>query len=94
MVDKSINRVKEFRRQDMLEKIERVNKNSVRAVVFRYDRRLPDVLTILKKNWKTMTSDDTRLVNVFPEPPMVSSTRGKNLREAICPAKLPPLRLP
>ena len=68
------------------------NKNRVRAV-FRYNRRLPDVSSILRKNWKTMVSDKIRLLKVFPEPPMVCFTRGKNLREEICQAKLPPIRL-
>ena len=45
---------------------------------------------ILRKNWKTMISDDVKLMKAFPEPPMVCFTRGKNLREEVCQAKLPP----
>ena len=94
MVDNSISKVKELRRQDILEKVVRADKNDMRVrAVFRYDRRLPDISTILRKNWKTMTSDDSRLLKVFSQPPMVCFTRGKNLREDICQAKLPPIRL-
>ena len=94
MVVNSIDKVKNLRRDDILEKVVQTdnNQNRVRAV-FRYDRRLPDVSSILKRNWKTMVSDDMRLLKVFPEPPMVCFTRGKNLREEICQAKLPPTRL-
>ena len=95
MVDNSINKVKELRRLDILDKVVRKDKNSTRVrAVFQYDRRLPDISTILRKNWRTMTTDDTRLLKVFPEPPMVCFTRGRNLREEMCQARLPPLRLP
>ena len=39
-----------------------------------------------------MVSDDSRLKKVFPLPPMICYRRGKNLREVICRAKLPPAR--
>ena len=95
MVDNAIIKVKELRRQDILERVVRTDKNSNQArAVFRYDRRLPDISTILKKNWRTMTSDDTRLLKVFPHPPMVFFNRGKNPREKVYQAKLPPLRSP
>ena len=48
----------------------------------------------MKKNWKTMVNDDKRLLKVFPQPPMVCFTRGRNLREELCQAKLPPARQP
>ena len=92
--ENSINKLKDLWREDILEKVVQTdkNKNRVRAV-FRFDRRLPDIASILRKIWKTMVSDDIRLLNVFPEPPMVCFTRGKNLREEVCQAKLPPIRL-
>jgi hypothetical protein len=94
IIDNAFDKVKELRREDILDKVVRENKNSSRVrAVFRYDRRLPDVSTILRRNWKTMVSDDIRLLKVFPEPPMVCFTRGKNLREEVCQAKLPPIRL-
>ena len=43
------------------------DKNNIRVrAVFRYDRRLPDVSGIMRKNGKTMVSDDIRLIKVFP----------------------------
>ena len=61
MVDNSIDKVKDLRREDILKKVVQTekNKNLVRAV-FRYDMRLPDVSSILRKNWKIMVSDDIR----------------------------------
>ena len=46
----------------------------------------------MRKNWQTMIGYDSRMLKVFPEPPMVCFTRGKNLREEVCKAKLPPAR--
>ena len=39
-----------------------------------------------------MVTDDKRLLSVFPKPPMIWYTRGRNQREEICRAKLPPVR--
>ena len=92
-VEEAINKVRELNREDILQKVTREdkNKNRVRAV-FLYDRRLPNISAIMIKNWKTMLTDDSRLKKVFQEPPMVCFRRGKNLREEIVQAKLPPDR--
>ena len=92
-VEEAINKVRELNREDILQKVTREdkNKNRVRAV-FLYDRRLPNISAIMIKNWKTMLTDDSRLKKVFQEPPMVCFRRGKNLREKIVQAKLPPDR--
>jgi hypothetical protein len=64
----------------------------VRAV-FKFDQRLPDLSNILRTNWKTMVEDDSRLLEVFTEPPMVCYKRGRNVRETLCQARLPPGRM-
>ena len=70
IIDNAIDRVKELRKENILYRVVVYNKNNNR--VFRYD-----VSAILRKNWKTMISDDVRLLKVFPEPPMVSFTWGR-----------------
>ena len=93
-VEDAIQKVQGLARDDMLYKVERADKNSNRVrAVFRYDRRLPNISAILIKNWKTMVEDDRRLKDVFPEPPMACFTRGKNIREEVCRAMLPPARM-
>ena len=67
------------------------NQDRVRAV-FRFDKRLPNLSSIFTKNWDIMCKDDIRLKSVFPNPPMICYTRGKNMREELCTAKLPPAR--
>jgi hypothetical protein len=93
VIDSAISRVKQLNRSDILEKVVRVDmsKDRVRAV-FRFDMRLPNLSAIFRKNWQTMVSDDLRLHPVYPKPPMICYTRGKNQREELCRAKLPPAR--
>ena len=64
----------------------------VRAI-FQYDRRLPNLSAIFTKHWRTMVAEDVRLKTAFPQAPMVCYTRGKNVREKLCTAKLPPPRV-
>ena len=84
----------ELERGAMLEKVVRADvgmQERVRAI-FRFDRRLPDLSGIFRKNWKIMVEDDTRLLKVFPNPPMICFTRPKNIRDILVQAKLPPAR--
>ena len=47
----------------------------------------------MRTNWQTMVNDDNRLLTVYPEPPMVCYRRGRNIRETLCQATLPPGRM-
>ena len=92
-VEDAIEKVRSLAREDILAKVERVNNNNRVRAVFRYDRILPNISAILLKNWNTMVEDDRRLKEVFKEPPMACFTRGKNIREQLCRAMLPPARM-
>ena len=48
---------------------------------------------IFKRNWQTMIDDDQRLLATFLEPPKICFKRGKNVRETLCQARLPPARM-
>ena len=68
----------------------RNNKNQGRVrALFKFDMRMPNLSAIFTKHWRTMVSEDIRLLSVFPEPPMICYSRGKNIREELCTAKLP-----
>ena len=55
-----------------------------------YDPRLPDLLGMKRKHWRSMTIQDEHLENVFPEPPLVAYKRQKNLIDFLIRATLPP----
>ena len=55
-----------------------------------YDPKLPHLPAILGRNWRVMVDTDPRLTRAFPKPPMVCLKRGKNLREELVRAQLPP----
>ena len=92
-VECAIGKVRQLDRESMLERVVREDdsRDRVRAV-FRFDTRLPNLSAIFRKNWQTMVTDDKRLLSVFPKPPMICYMRGRNQREEICRAKLPPVR--
>ena len=94
MVDNALVKVRQLDRSKILHRVVRENSTCDRVkAVFRYDKRLPCLSAIFTKHWRVMVADDKRLVQVFPKPPMISFTRGKNLREELCQVKLPPLRM-
>ena len=92
-IDSAIEKVKMLDRSSVLAKVVREDQTQDRVrAIFRYDKRLPDLSGIFRKNWQTMVSDDQRLLSVFPKPPMICFSRAKNQREELCQAKLPPHR--
>ena len=63
------------------------NKRPVFAVL--YDPRLPELQPIQAKHWRSMTSRDAHLKEVFPEPPLTAFKRQRNLRDHLIRAKVP-----
>ena len=56
--------------------------------MIRYDPRFPNISHILHKHWKVMVQDP-RMKEIFKNPPMVSYSRCKSLRDMLVRAKLP-----
>jgi hypothetical protein len=93
LMDQAFNKIRVLGRETTLMKVVRDNTNEGRVrAVFRFDLRLPNLSAIFHKNWEIMVSEDVRLNSVFPKPPMICYTRGKNIREQLCTAKLPQAR--
>ena len=47
---------------------------------------------MLENNYKQMVARDQRLGRIFPNMPKAAFKRGKNIKELLCRAKLPPVR--
>ena len=79
IVDAAINRAKAIPRSEAIKKVaKKINERPI--LVVPYDPRLPAISAIVKKHWRTMTTDPY-LKEVFPLPPMVAYKRPKNIRE-------------
>ena len=89
VIEAAFDKVRGLRRRAVLEKVVRGEQDRVKAV-FRYDKRLPDISGIMKRNWKVMVEADQRLLRAFKSPPVVRFTRTRNCREFLCKAKLAP----
>ena len=56
-----------------------------------YDPRLPGVTGILRKRHRALLARDVDAQEYFPEPPLVTFTRTKNIRDLIFRAQVPKL---
>ena len=54
-----------------------------------YDARLPGITDILRKRHKALLTNDVDAREYFPNPPLVTYTRTKNLRDIIFRAQIP-----
>ena len=78
-------------RGQALEKVVTQDKNQGRVRYnITYDPRLPHLPAILGRTWRVMVDTDPRLKKAFPSPPMACLERGKNLKEELVKARLPP----
>ena len=73
IVNRAIQKAKTIPRQEALKKVPPLKENAGRRpiLVITYDPRLPPIPEILRKHWRTMTSDP-QLKEIFPLPPLVA----------------------
>ena len=86
VVKAAINKAKEVGRSKALEKVEKKkNKHRVTLAV-KYHPGLPSMSKILQTHWRTMTKEK-KLLEIFPEPPMVAYQQHANLRSMLVKAR-------
>ena len=75
--------------RDRALKISNKPKKTQRPVlVVPYDPRLPAITSIIAKHWRSMSSQDSYLKDVFKEPPLTAYRRQENIRGHIIRAKV------
>jgi hypothetical protein len=92
VINEAIAKARAIPRQKALLKVPRQPTNSRPAFVVSYDPRLPNISDITTRHWRSMVSQEEYLKSAFPEPPLVSFRRQKNVRETIVRAKVAPER--
>ena len=87
-VKAAIDRAKLLTRNQVLEKVQKkANQRPVFCVP--YDPRLPGITAILRRRHSALLSRDVDAREYFPEPPLVTFTRTKNIRDLIFRAQVP-----
>ena len=71
MIDTAISRARSIPRSVAIKKVARDSDSTNRRPVFvvSWDPRLPSIPALTQKHWRTMTTQDPYLQDVFPEPP-------------------------
>ena len=88
MINAAIERAKSITRIEALSRVEVARRP---VFVVHYDPRLPSIINIVKKHWRTMTSTDPHLKEVYPLPPLVAYKRPPNIKDKVIRAKVPPM---
>ena len=97
MISAGISKAKSVPREEALKKVEKKSKyeedGRQHRLIVEYDRRSSPALGgILDDNYHQMVARDRRMGRIFPNPPRPTYKRGKNIKELLCRAKLPPIR--
>ena len=89
IIDSAIERARNVPRNEALKKVNKEKTSSRPVFVMHFDPRLPSIPAIIQKHWRTMTQDP-RLKEVFPAPPLVAYKRPQNIKEKLIRSKVPP----
>ena len=96
IISAGIDRARAVPREEALKKVARKEDEEVgrqHHLIVEYDRRSsPALASVLENNYQQMVSKDQRLGRIFPKPPKPTYKRGKNIKELLCRAKVPPMR--
>ena len=89
IVDAAIKKAKDIPRTEALKRVVK-DKTSDRPVfVLTFDRRLPNIPNIVKKHWRSMTTNP-RMKNIFPKPPLIAFKSPHNIRDKLIRARVSP----
>ena len=91
LIDSAINRARAVPREKALRTVIRKKQKIHQRPVFsvKFDPRLPSISNLQAKHWRSMTSQDQYMKEVFPEPPLTAFRRQKNIRDLLIRAKVP-----
>ena len=95
VISAGIARAKAVTREEALRRAVRRKEQGSRQhrLIVEYDRRSsPALAAVLETNYQQMVARDQRLGRTFPNTPKPAFRRGKNIKELLCRAKLPPVR--
>ena len=92
VIDAAIAKARAIPRTQALRRVSRQPLTNRPVFVVSYEPRLPSLTQITTKHLRSMVSQDDYLESVYPEPPLISYRRKKNIRESIIRAKVAPAR--
>ena len=93
IIDSAIERARKIPRNEALKKVHKEKSSRRPVFVVNFDPRLPAIPAILRKHWRTMTQDQ-RLKEIFPEPPLVAYKRPPNIKDKMIRSRVPPINNP
>ena len=88
VIDAAIQKARNIPRKEALKRVCRKKSSDRPVFVISYDPRLPSIPSIVKKHWRSMTQDP-RMKEIFPKPPLVAYKRPPNIKEKLIRAKVP-----
>ena len=89
LIDAAQNKARKIPRKIALRKV--IKKITQNRPIFclKYDPRLPSIQAIQSKHWRSMTTQNQYLKEVFKEPPMTAFRRQTNIRDILIKSKVP-----
>jgi hypothetical protein len=88
IVETAIEKARKVPRERALKKVTKQKQTNRPVLATPFDPRLSAISSIIAKHWRTMSSQDSYINEVFPEPPLTAYRRPQNLRGHLIRAKV------
>ena len=89
IVDAAIEKARNIPRSEALKRVVKKKTSDRPVFVVTFDRRLPSIPNIVKKHWRSLTTNP-HMKSIFPKPPLVAFKRPQNIRDKLIRARVPP----
>jgi hypothetical protein len=88
-IDAAITKAKKIPRKIALKRAQKKDQSKRPIFAVKFDPRLPSIPSITAKHWRSMTSQDQYLAEVFPQPPLTAFRSQTTIRNLVIKAKVP-----
>jgi hypothetical protein len=89
LIDSALVKARNIPRKAALKRSQKKEQPKGPIFAVKFDPRLPSVSSITAKHWRSMTSQDQYLAEVFPQPPLTAFRRQTTIRNLVIKAKVP-----
>ena len=89
MIISAIKRARSITREKALRCVVKPSTTKRPVFVVSWDPRLPSILDLQNKHWRSMITLDPYLKEVFPKPPLLAFKRQRNIGESVIKSQIP-----
>ena len=87
-IERALEKAKKVPRKQALRKNKKKEQQKRPVFAVQFDPRMPSITNLVSKHWRSMTSQNQYLAEVFKEPPLTAFKKQRNIKDHLIRAKV------